>query len=68
MDQNQLNHYLYYYYYYYYICLAALFHNALVGRFNTGRPPMEVVHKFFMTLGLKGSCSVGLLDAKHVLI
>ncbi|XP_027177262.1 uncharacterized protein LOC113776327 [Coffea eugenioides] len=49
-------------------CLAAPFHNALVGRFSTGRAPMEVIRKFVMTLGLNGSCSVGLLDEKHVLI
>nr|XP_027083663.1 uncharacterized protein LOC113705962 [Coffea arabica] len=48
--------------------LAAPFHHALVGRFSAGRPSMEAIRKFFVTLGLKGHCSVGLLDEKHVLI
>nr|XP_027099129.1 uncharacterized protein LOC113718420 [Coffea arabica] len=48
--------------------LAEPFKNALVGRFALRRPSMEVIRKFFVTLGLKGECSVGLLDANHVLI
>ena len=48
--------------------LAEPYKNALVGRFAVKRPPMEAIRRFFVTLGLKGSCSVGLLDAKHVLI
>lgn len=42
--------------------------NSLVGRFSFSRPPTEVVRKFFTSLGLKGDCSVGLLDSNHVLI
>nr|XP_027086510.1 uncharacterized protein LOC113708247 [Coffea arabica] len=38
------------------------------GRFSAGRPSMEAIQKFFVMLGLKGHCSVGLLDEKHVLI
>ena len=34
--------------------LAAPFHQALVGRFSAGRPSMEAIRKFFVTLGLKG--------------
>ncbi|XP_071918822.1 uncharacterized protein [Coffea arabica] len=48
--------------------LAKPYRNALVGMFAFNRPPMEVIRRFFVTLGLEESCSVGLLDAKHVLI
>ncbi|XP_071933805.1 uncharacterized protein [Coffea arabica] len=48
--------------------LAVPFRNALIGRFALRRPPMESIRKFFVSLGLKGEVSVGLLDAKHVLI
>ena len=48
--------------------LTEPYKNALVGRLTFKRPTMEVIRRFFITLGLKGSCSVGLLDAKHVLI
>ena len=48
--------------------LAAPYRNALVGRFAAARPSMEVVRKFFVSLGLKGECDVGLLDQRHILI
>nr|XP_027093600.1 uncharacterized protein LOC113714003 [Coffea arabica] len=48
--------------------LSAPFQNALVGRFPFRRPPMEVIRHFFVSLGLKGACDVGLLDLNHVLI
>ncbi|XP_071917069.1 uncharacterized protein [Coffea arabica] len=48
--------------------LSTPFQNALVGRFPFRRPPMEVIRHFFVSLGLKGECDVGLLDMNHVLI
>ena len=48
--------------------LAEPFHNALVGRFAFSRPPMELIRKFVTFVGLKGECSVGVLDSNHVLI
>ncbi|XP_071928061.1 uncharacterized protein [Coffea arabica] len=39
-----------------------------LSRFALKLPSMEVIRRFFVTLGLKGSCSVGLLDSKHVLL
>ena len=48
--------------------LSTPFKNALVGRFPFRRPPMEVIRGFFVSLGLKGDCEVGLLDMNHVLI
>lgn len=42
--------------------------NALVGKFPMGRPPMEVLRKFLLSLGLRGDCPIGLLDSKHVLL
>lgn len=47
---------------------AEPYRNALLGRFAFNRPPMEIVQKFFISLGLKGDCFVGLLEANHVLI
>ena len=47
--------------------LAKPFHNALVGHFAYGCPPMEVIRKFVISLGLKGECLVGLLDSNQVL-
>ena len=48
--------------------LSSPFQNALVGRFPFRRPPMEVIRGFFVSLGLRGDCEVGLLDLNHVLI
>lgn len=42
--------------------------NVLIGRFAFSRPPMEIIQKFCVSLGLKSSCSVGLLDSNHVFI
>ena len=50
------------------INLAAPFRNALVGRFAASRPSMEAIRKFFVSLGLKSDCAVGLLDQRHILI
>ena len=48
--------------------LLALFTFALVGKFSKGRPIMDVIQKFFLSLDLKETVSVGLLDSRHVLI
>lgn len=50
------------------LALAEPFRNALVGRFAFSRPPMEILRKFFISLGLKASCPIGLLDSNHILI
>jgi len=48
--------------------LSEPYKNALVGKFSMGRPSMEVLRQFIVSLGLKGDCPVGLLDDKHVLL
>ncbi|XP_027124270.2 uncharacterized protein [Coffea arabica] len=48
--------------------IAAPYSNALVGRFAVGRPSMEIIRKFIVSLGLKGECPIGLLDSKHILL
>ncbi|XP_071905711.1 uncharacterized protein [Coffea arabica] len=48
--------------------IAAPYSNALVGRFAFGRPSMEIIRKFIVSLGLKGECPIGLLDSKHILL
>ena len=50
------------------LILTEPYKNVLVGRFAFRRPPMEVIRKFFVSLGLKSSCFVGLLDSNHVLM
>lgn len=44
------------------------FQLALVGKFSFGRLSIDIIRKFFVSLGLKGSCQVSLLDNQHVLI
>ena len=44
------------------------FRDALVGKFSRGRPRMEDIRKFFYSLDLKDTFTVGLMDARHVLI
>lgn len=44
------------------------FKQALVGKFSFGQAFMDVIRKFFVSLGLKGNCQVSLLDHHHVLI
>ncbi|XP_027166481.1 uncharacterized protein LOC113766495 [Coffea eugenioides] len=41
---------------------------SLVGKFARKRPLMEDIRKFFLSLDLKATFSIGLLDARHVLI
>ncbi|XP_027062808.1 uncharacterized protein [Coffea arabica] len=48
--------------------IAAPYSNALVGRFAVGRPSMELIRKFIVSLGLRGECPIGLLDSKHILL
>ena len=46
--------------------IASPFTFTLVGKFSRGRPLLPEVRKFFSSLDLKDSVSVGLLDARHV--
>ncbi|XP_071923206.1 uncharacterized protein [Coffea arabica] len=48
--------------------LAVPFRWALVGKFSHGRPSLESVRKFFSTLNLKDTISIGLLDYRHILL
>ena len=41
---------------------------SLVGKFSYGRPQMEMIQKFFASLGLKGDVQALLLDNKHMLM
>ncbi|XP_027158250.1 uncharacterized protein LOC113759869 [Coffea eugenioides] len=41
---------------------------TLVSKFSRNRPRMEDIKRFFLSLDLKGSFSIGLLDSRHVLI
>lgn len=45
-----------------------LFKLALEGKFSNGKPKLEEIRRFFVTLGLKDSVTVGHLDYCHVLI
>ena len=47
---------------------AIPFKLTLVGEFSYNRPSMELIHKFFNTLRLKGTFKVSFLDNRHVLI
>ncbi|XP_071926168.1 uncharacterized protein [Coffea arabica] len=38
--------------------IAAPYSNALVGRFAVGRPSMELIRKFIVSLGLRGECPI----------
>lgn len=48
--------------------MAAPFKLTLVGKFSYNRPRMELIQKFFASLGLNGKSQVSLLDNRHVLI
>ena len=48
--------------------MAIPFKLTLVGKFSYNRPNMELIHKFFTSLRLKGTFKVSLLDNWHVLI
>ena len=48
--------------------MAAPFKLTLVGKFSFGRPPIDVIRKFFVALGLKGNVDISLLDPRHILI
>lgn len=46
--------------------MAKPFKLALVGKFSFGRPSVDVIRKFFVFLGLKGSYQVSLLNNRRV--
>ncbi|KAH9750076.1 hypothetical protein KPL70_005587 [Citrus sinensis] len=48
--------------------MAEPFKLALVGKFSFGRPSMDIIRKFFVSLGLKGNSQISLLDNRHILI
>lgn len=48
--------------------LAEPFKLSHVGEFSFSRTPMDVIRKFIVSLSLKGSMLVSLLDYRHVLI
>ena len=48
--------------------IASAFRFSLVDKFSRGRPLLSDLRKFFFSLNLKDSVSVGLLDFRHVLI
>lgn len=48
--------------------MARPFKLALVGKFSFGRPSMDIIRKFFISLGLKGNSQISLLDNRHILI
>ena len=50
------------------IGVVSTYRGELALRFAFNKALMEVVRKFFVSLGLKGECFVGLLDSSHALI
>ena len=48
--------------------MAAPFKLTLVGKFSHNRPRLELIRKFFTSLGLLGKSQISLLDNRHVLI
>ena len=50
------------------VATAIPFRYTLVGKFSRGRPLLPNLCKFFSTLDLRDTVSVGLLDARHVLL
>nr|XP_027083516.1 uncharacterized protein LOC113705806 [Coffea arabica] len=48
--------------------LAAPYKFVVVGKFSHGRPKLDDVRRFFSTLNLKNSVTIGHLDARHVLM
>ncbi|KAH9684248.1 hypothetical protein KPL70_013486 [Citrus sinensis] len=48
--------------------MAAPFKLTLVGKFSHNRPRLELIRKFFASLGLLGKSQISLLDNRHVLI
>ena len=48
--------------------MAIPFKLTLVGKFSYNRPSMKLIRKFFISLKLKGTSKVSLLDNRHVLI
>ena len=48
--------------------MAEPFKLSIVGKFSFGRPPMKLIRKYFVSLGLKENCQISILDPRHVLI
>ena len=48
--------------------MATPFKLSLVGKFSFSHPPIDIIRKFFVTLGLKGNVDISLLDPRHILI
>lgn len=50
------------------VVIAEPFKLTLIGKFSFGRPSMDIIRKFFISLGLKGTSQISLLDNRHILI
>ena len=48
--------------------MATPFKLSLVDKFSYNRTRMELISRFFSSLGLKGNSQVSLLDNHHILI
>lgn len=48
--------------------LSAPYKRSLVGKFSQGRPMLEDIHSYFVSLDLKAQFQIGLLDARHIII
>lgn len=48
--------------------LAAPFKRSLVGKFSQGRPKLEDIHSYMVSLDLRGQFQIGLLDSRHVIL
>lgn len=48
--------------------MAQPFRLSLISKFSFGRPSMDIIRKFFISLGLKGNSQISLLDNRHILI
>lgn len=47
---------------------AAPYKWAIVGKFSQGRPTLEDLHCYLVSLDLKAQFQIGLLDSRHVMI
>ena len=47
---------------------AAPYKWAIVGKFTQGRPLLEDIHSYLVSLDLKGTFQIGILDSRHVVI
>lgn len=44
------------------------FKMSLIGKFSFGRPSMDIIRNFFVSLDLKGNTQISLLYPRHILI